>query len=101
MKEKSTNTQEQTQNSNVQPQSTQYSNVQEQSNQYPARRLVDQTQYVPYESGAGVRQYQSPEVKEVATVPRLFLEAATGRVVDRATGQAYILQPVALNSNYN
>lgn len=99
LKTKSSNTQAQTQNPNIQPQNNQYSNVQEQSNQYG--RLMEQTQYVPYESGAGVRQYQSPELKEIATVPRLFLEAATGHVVDRATGQAYVLQPVAINKNYN
>ncbi|CAK1553405.1 unnamed protein product [Leptosia nina] len=30
-------------------------------------------------------------------VPRLFLDAATGRVIDRATGQAYVLQPIIVN----
>ncbi|XP_026328960.1 protein PFC0760c-like [Hyposmocoma kahamanoa] len=99
LKAKSSNTQVQTQNPNVQLQSSQYSNVQEQNNQY--RRPVEQTLYVPYESGAGVRQYQSPNSNEAANVPRLFLEAATGHVVDRATGKAYILQPVAVNNNYN
>lgn len=99
LKTKSSNTQVQTENPNAQPQSSQYANDQGQSNQY--RRPVDQTQYVPYESGAGVRQYQSPELKDATTVPRLFLEAATGHVIDRATGQAYILQPVAVNNNYN
>lgn len=92
LKAKSSNTQVQTLNPNFQTQSSQYTNIQ---------RPVDQTQYVPYESGAGVRQYQSPELTEAATVPRLFLEAATGHVVDRATGQAYVLQPVAVNNNYN
>ncbi|XP_041976519.1 uncharacterized protein LOC121731229 [Aricia agestis] len=48
--------------------------------------------YVPYESGAGVRRYQ--EATAAASVPRLFLEASTGRIVDRTTGQAYVLQPV-------
>lgn len=99
LKAKSSNTEVQTQKPTVQVQSSQYSNVQEQSNQY--RRPLEQTQYVPYESGAGVRQYQSPKSNEAATIPRLFLEAATGHVVDRATGQAYILQPVAVNNNYN
>lgn len=99
LKAKST-TQVHTQHPSVQPQNTQYSiNVQEQSSQY--RRPLDQTQYVPYESGAGVRQYQSPELSAAASVPRLFVEPGTGHVVDRATGQAYILQPVAINNNYN
>lgn len=49
--------------------------------------------YVPYEGGAGVRQHQYPEVTPAAA-PRLFLEPSTGHVVDRATGQAYVLQPL-------
>ncbi|XP_053602850.1 uncharacterized protein LOC128670862 isoform X2 [Plodia interpunctella] len=48
--------------------------------------------YVNYEGGAGVRQHQQPEAS--ASAPRLFLEHSTGRVVDRSTGQAYILQPI-------
>ncbi|KAJ2939670.1 hypothetical protein O0L34_g14387 [Tuta absoluta] len=50
--------------------------------------------YVPYEGGAGVRQHQPAEVT-AASAPRLFLEPSTGHVVDRATGQAYVLQPIA------
>lgn len=99
LKAKSSNTHVQTQIPNVQLQSSQYSNVQEPNNQY--RRPLEQTLYVPYESGAGVRQYQSPESNHAPIVPRLFLEAATGHVVDRATGQAYILQPIAVNNNKN
>lgn len=97
LKAKSSNTHVQTQIPNVQLQSSQYSNVQEPNNQH--RRPVEQTLYVPYESGAGVRQYQSPESNQAAIVPRLFLEATTGHVVDRATGQAYILQPITVNNN--
>lgn len=53
------------------------------------------THYVPYESGAGVRQHhQAKEETAAASVPRLFLEPSTGHVVDRATGQAYVLQPI-------
>ncbi|CAG9785281.1 unnamed protein product [Diatraea saccharalis] len=67
-------------------------------NQYvpsvPTRQL-DYTKYVPYEGGAGVRQHHHPEVVAAASVPRLFLEPTTGHVVDRATGQAYVLQPIA------
>ncbi|XP_069354687.1 uncharacterized protein [Maniola hyperantus] len=36
-----------------------------------------------------------------ASVPRLFLESSTGRVIDRATGQAYVLQPVYHDRKYN
>lgn len=59
------------------------------------------TQYVPYEGGAGVRQHHQPEVAAAASVPRLFLEPSTGHIVDSATGQAYVLQPIAVNNNYN
>lgn len=61
------------------------------------------SQYVSYENGAGVRQHQeefTPEEAEAtaaASVPRLFLEPSTGHVVDRATGQAYVLQPIRIN----
>ncbi|KAI5645220.1 hypothetical protein NE865_02768 [Phthorimaea operculella] len=46
--------------------------------------------------GAGVRQHQPAEVT-AASAPRLFLEPSTGHVVDRATGQAYVLQPIPAN----
>ncbi|CAH0627304.1 unnamed protein product [Chrysodeixis includens] len=69
--------------------------------QYPAlpqaQNEQQQPRYFPYEGGAGVRH---PEAA-AATVPRLFFEAATGHVVDRATGQAYVLQPIAVQNNYN
>ncbi|RVE47066.1 hypothetical protein evm_008250 [Chilo suppressalis] len=68
------------------------------TNQYVpqvANRQVEYTKYVPYEGGAGVRQHHVPEVAAAASVPRLFLEPTTGHVVDRATGQAYVLQPIA------
>lgn len=61
--------------------------------QYILRR-PEPTHYVPYESGAGVRQHHQDEATAAASVPRLFLEPSTGHVVDRATGQAYVLQPI-------
>ncbi|XP_047986703.1 putative mediator of RNA polymerase II transcription subunit 26 isoform X2 [Leguminivora glycinivorella] len=70
----------------------------EQQPQYYATRA--ENQFVPYEQGAGVRQHQHPELTPAASAPRLFLEPTTGHVVDRATGQAYVLQPIAVN-NYN
>lgn len=60
----------------------------------------DFSQFVPYEGGAGVRQHRHPETTAAASAPRLFLEPTTGHVVDRATGQAYVLQPIAA-PNYN
>ncbi|XP_049865767.1 uncharacterized protein LOC126366626 [Pectinophora gossypiella] len=68
-------------------------------NQFEPRRQPEQTHYVPYEAGAGVRQYHAPEAVAAASAPRLFLEPSTGHVVDRATGQAYILQPIVANFN--
>ncbi|XP_061709591.1 putative uncharacterized protein DDB_G0271606 isoform X2 [Cydia pomonella] len=70
----------------------------EQQPQYYVKRT--ENQFVPYEQGAGVRQHQHPELTLAASAPRLFLEPTTGHVVDRATGQAYVLQPIAVN-NYN
>ncbi|KOB77307.1 Uncharacterized protein OBRU01_04099 [Operophtera brumata] len=64
-----------------------------QGSQYVQRR-PEPTHYVPYESGAGVRQHHQDEATAAASVPRLFLEPSTGHVVDRATGQAYVLQPI-------
>ncbi|XP_068630647.1 serrate RNA effector molecule homolog [Battus philenor] len=60
---------------------------------------VEPKHYVPYEGGAGVRHHQHAEVQ--AAAPRLFLEPSTGHVVDRATGQAYVLQPLVPKSNYS
>ncbi|XP_072941016.1 uncharacterized protein [Epargyreus clarus] len=57
--------------------------------------------FVPYEGGAGVRQHYQAEASASASVPRLFLEPATGHVVDRATGQAYVLQPIIRNPSYS
>ncbi|CAH2075071.1 unnamed protein product, partial [Iphiclides podalirius] len=70
-------------------------------NNHQARQLEDKL-YVPYEGGAGIRQHQHPErqVTAAANAPRLFLEPTTGHVVDRATGQAYVLQPLIKNPNY-
>ncbi|KAG6453493.1 uncharacterized protein LOC115445670 [Manduca sexta] len=64
------------------------------------KKLPDVNHYVPYEGGAGVRQHHKPDISAAVTVPRLFLEPSTGHVVDRATGQAYVLQPIAIN-RYN
>ncbi|XP_031769423.2 uncharacterized protein LOC113511806 [Galleria mellonella] len=69
----------------------------EQTNQQIRSTQQDVNQYVPYEGGAGVRQHRQPDLNTAAVAPRLFLEHATGRVVDRATGQAYILQPILNN----
>ncbi|OWR47048.1 hypothetical protein KGM_211399 [Danaus plexippus plexippus] len=55
--------------------------------------------FVKYEDGAGVRQHTNPEALASASAPRLFLETQTGHIVDRMTGQAYVLQPVA--NKYN
>lgn len=55
-----------------------------------------QEHFVPYEGGAGVRQHY----QAAAAPPRLFLEPSTGHVVDRATGQAYVLQPIIPINNY-
>ncbi|GBP09312.1 hypothetical protein EVAR_5750_1 [Eumeta japonica] len=55
----------------------------------------EEPQFVPYERGAGIRQHQNQLA--AASVPRLFLEPSTGHVVDRATGQAYVLQPIIVN----
>lgn len=52
---------------------------------------ANDNRFVPYESGSGVRQHQEVTA---ASAPRLFLEPSTGHVVDRTTGQAYVLQPV-------
>lgn len=65
------------------------------------KQHLEPPHFVPYEGGAGVRQHQQPEVSAATTVPRLFLEPSTGHVVDRATGQAYVLQPIAPHNNYN
>ncbi|XP_059048350.1 myb-like protein F [Achroia grisella] len=73
------------------------SNNQEQTNQYNGNTQQDVNQYVPYEGGAGVRQHHQADLNAAAIAPRLFLEHATGRVVDRVTGQAYILQPILNN----
>lgn len=66
-----------------------------QASQY-GQKQPEPTNFVPYEGGAGVRQHQAEEAT-VASVPRLFLEPSTGHVVDRATGQAYVLQPIKYN----
>ncbi|XP_035459363.2 PH domain-containing protein DDB_G0275795 [Spodoptera frugiperda] len=68
--------------------------------QVPKQHL-EPPHFVPYEGGAGVRQHHQPDVTAASTVPRLFLEPSTGHVVDRATGQAYVLQPIAPHNNYN
>lgn len=60
-----------------------------------------ENQFVPYEDGAGVRQHYYPQIVASASVPRLFLEPSTGHVVDRATGRAYVLQPIVHNPIYN
>ncbi|CAH2269101.1 jg17319 [Pararge aegeria aegeria] len=54
--------------------------------------------FIPYEVGAGRKHSQ-----QIASAPvlRLILESSTGRVIDRATGQAYVLEPVNLNYNYS
>lgn len=78
----------------------QYQQAQLPQNSVP-KQYLEPPHFVPYEGGSGVRQHQQPDVSAAATVPRLFLEPSTGRVVDRATGQAYVLQPVAPHSNYN
>ncbi|XP_028171541.1 legumin B isoform X1 [Ostrinia furnacalis] len=65
------------------------------------QKYQDFSQFVPYEGGAGVRQHHHPETVAAASVPRLFWEPTTGHVVDRATGQAYVLQPIAAPANYN
>ncbi|XP_075970245.1 uncharacterized protein LOC142972818 isoform X2 [Anticarsia gemmatalis] len=70
-------------------------------NQYLPKKQQELPAFVPYEGGAGVRQHHPPEVTAANTVPRLFLEPSTGHVVDRATGQAYVLQPIAPPKNYN
>lgn len=82
-----------------QQQLPQYLPQQQQLPQYLSKPELPQ--YVPYEGGAGVRQHQQPDVSAAATTPRLFLEPSTGHVVDRATGQAYVLQPIAAPKNYN
>ncbi|CAB3243747.1 unnamed protein product [Arctia plantaginis] len=69
--------------------------------QYAPQYQPEHPQYVPYENGAGIRQYQQPEISAASTVPRLFLEPSTGHVVDRATGQAYVLQPILAPKKYN
>ncbi|CAH1644128.1 unnamed protein product [Spodoptera littoralis] len=71
-----------------------------QAPQVPKQHL-EPPHFVPYEGGAGVRQHHQPDVTAASTVPRLFLEPSTGHVVDRATGQAYVLQPIAPHNNYN
>lgn len=45
--------------------------------------------FVNYENGA-LRLYK----RQIPAVPRLFLESSTGHVINSATGQAYVLQPV-------
>ena len=68
-------------------------NQKEKKEQEPPKQ-TEPKRFVPYEGGAGVRQHVRPEIASAASIPRLFLEASTGRVVDRTTGQAYVLQPV-------
>ncbi|CAG4936782.1 unnamed protein product [Colias eurytheme] len=46
----------------------------------------------PYEGS--VRRHPSLESSVAASAPRLFFESSTGHVIDRTTGQAYVLQPV-------
>ncbi|CAH0699743.1 unnamed protein product [Spodoptera exigua] len=65
------------------------------------KQHLEPPRFVPYEGGAGVRQHHQSDVTAASTVPRLFLEPSTGHVVDRATGQAYVLQPIAPHNNYN
>lgn len=68
--------------------------IKEQQSQFEPKRQRHSNHFVPYEHGAGVREHQHPEATVAASVPRLFLEPSTGHVVDRATGQAYVLQPI-------
>ncbi|XP_038210858.1 uncharacterized protein LOC119831527 isoform X1 [Zerene cesonia] len=60
-------------------------------------RQKDMKQFVPYESRLGVRRHQNLESSVAASAPRLFFESSTGHVIDRTTGQAYMLQPVIIN----
>ncbi|XP_050342328.1 uncharacterized protein LOC126768346 [Nymphalis io] len=57
--------------------------------------------FVPYEGGAGVRQPVPPELVTSASIPRLFLDQSTGYVIDRTTGQAFMLQPIPRNIHYS
>ncbi|CAG5058650.1 unnamed protein product [Parnassius apollo] len=66
-----------------------------------ASRQLETSHYVPYEDGSGIRQHYHPELAAANTAPRLFLETSTGHVVDRTTGQAYVLQPILRNHNYS
>lgn len=80
---------------NQEPQQNQQQQQQhQQPQQYYGQRQTE-NQFVPYEQGAGVRQHHRPEINAAASAPRLFLEPTTGHVVDRATGQAYVLQPIS------
>ncbi|KAJ0180075.1 hypothetical protein K1T71_004666 [Dendrolimus kikuchii] len=79
---------------------TKKDDAEKQSTEFTQQKQPDMNTYVPYEGGAGVRHHQQPEASAANTIPRLFLEPSTGHVVDRATGQAYILQPVNI-INYN
>ncbi|XP_046960789.1 uncharacterized protein LOC124530604 [Vanessa cardui] len=57
--------------------------------------------FVPYEGGAGVRQPVPPELVASASIPRLFLDQSSGYVIDRSTGQAFMLQPIPRNIRYS
>lgn len=71
---------------------------QSESGQRNTRHYNDQLKYVPYEQGSGVREHKNSEVTAAASVPRLFWEPSTGHVVDRNTGQAYVLQPITIQN---
>ncbi|XP_050683594.1 suppressor of Mek1 isoform X2 [Leptidea sinapis] len=53
---------------------------------------VNKKQFVPYVNGAGIRHPPSNNKRDVNH--RLFIEPSTGHVIDRATGKAYVLQPL-------
>lgn len=61
--------------------------VREDKNEIPR-----QTIQTPYNSG--FRQNI-----ETSSAPRLYFEPSTGQVIDRVTGQAFLLQPI-VNSRY-
>ncbi|XP_026486288.2 uncharacterized protein LOC113393550 isoform X1 [Vanessa tameamea] len=57
--------------------------------------------FVPNEGGAGIRQPVPPELVASASIPRLFLDQSTGYVIDRTTGQAFMLQPIPRNIHHS
>ncbi|CAH2107622.1 unnamed protein product [Euphydryas editha] len=56
---------------------------------------------VSYEDGAAMRQHVQHEPLPSPSVPRLFLDQSTGYIVDRTTGQTYVLQPTPQNIHYS